>query len=465
MKKIVTTIAATSIAFTGVAATNVSAEEYEIVKRDTLWDISQKYGTSVQMLMDLNGLNSSLIHPGQQITVQAKVEKKAEKKQSTADTDTYTVVAGDTLSEIAVGYNVTFGEIMEWNELSSTLIVPGQILKIHQVEKEQQALSESKSEQESLPEKSPVEEKGTNKESTTGTYTVVAGDTLSEIAYENNVTFRDIMAWNNLSSTLIFPGQALKINKTEEVEKEDKESSEPDAGIKSHPEENEVKEQEKEQEKGETSTTGIYTVVAGDTLGEIAYENNLTFEEIMAWNNLSSTIILPGQELTLTPSNKEENNEANEEQEVVEESTNETTDSEPEVEEQVPPVSEENKQENDSKDESQQVIEVEGSNEQSNDAEGVTMTVTATAYTAECDGCTGITATGIDLNADRNKKVIAVDPSVIPLGTKVYVEGYGTAIAGDVGGAIKGNKIDIHVPTKEEAYKWGVQTVTIKILD
>lgn len=94
-----------------------------------------------------------------------------------------------------------------------------------------------------------------------------------------------------------------------------------------------------------------------------------------------------------------------------------------------------------------------------------TMTMEATAYTAECNGCSGVTRTGINLLADRNKKVIAVDPSVIKLGTRVYVEGYGEAIAGDTGGAIKGNKIDIHVPTKEEARKFGRQTVKIKILD
>src|SRR5690606_25205159 len=57
--------------------------------------------------------------------------------------------------------------------------------------------------------------------------------------------------------------------------------------------------------------------------------------------------------------------------------------------------------------------------------------VSATAYTASCTGCSGITATGINLHANPGLKVIAVDPSVIPLGSKVWVEGYGNAIAGD----------------------------------
>lgn len=91
--------------------------------------------------------------------------------------------------------------------------------------------------------------------------------------------------------------------------------------------------------------------------------------------------------------------------------------------------------------------------------------VTATAYTAYCTGCSGITATGINLKANPNLKVIAVDPRVIPLGSKVWVEGYGYAIAGDTGGAIKGNKIDIFVPTKEQAYAFGRKQVRVKVIN
>ncbi len=96
---------------------------------------------------------------------------------------------------------------------------------------------------------------------------------------------------------------------------------------------------------------------------------------------------------------------------------------------------------------------------------GKELTVTATAYTAYCQGCSGITATGINLRNNPHAKVIAVDPNVIPLGSRVWVEGYGEAIAGDTGGAIKGNIIDVHVPTKDDAYQWGRRfNVKVKIL-
>lgn len=96
---------------------------------------------------------------------------------------------------------------------------------------------------------------------------------------------------------------------------------------------------------------------------------------------------------------------------------------------------------------------------------GKTIYMSSTAYTANCSGCSGITATGINLKKNPNVKVIAVDPNVIPLGTRVHVDGYGYAIAGDTGGAIRGNKIDVFFPSTSKANAWGSKTVKVKILD
>ncbi|KEK25423.1 cell wall-binding protein EntA [Bacillus gaemokensis] len=101
---------------------------------------------------------------------------------------------------------------------------------------------------------------------------------------------------------------------------------------------------------------------------------------------------------------------------------------------------------------------------------GRELTVVATAYTAhpsENGGTYGgrvLTAMGHDLTANPNMKMIAVDPKVIPLGSKVWVEGYGEAIAGDTGGAIKGNRIDVLVGSDAVANKWGRKSVKVKIL-
>ncbi|MCM3721764.1 3D domain-containing protein [Solibacillus isronensis] len=93
-----------------------------------------------------------------------------------------------------------------------------------------------------------------------------------------------------------------------------------------------------------------------------------------------------------------------------------------------------------------------------------TIKMSATAYTANCKGCSGITKTGLNLRKNPSLKVIAVDPKIIPLGSKVWVEGYGIAVAGDIGSAIKGKKIDLFMSKKSTAKNWGRKTVTVKLL-
>lgn len=70
------------------------------------------------------------------------------------------------------------------------------------------------------------------------------------------------------------------------------------------------------------------------------------------------------------------------------------------------------------------------------------------------------TATGMV----ARRGVVAVDPNVIPLGTKLYIEGYGYAIAADTGGAIHGNIIDLHFDTTAEAIQFGRRTVTVYVV-
>lgn len=84
----------------------------------------------------------------------------------------------------------------------------------------------------------------------------------------------------------------------------------------------------------------------------------------------------------------------------------------------------------------------------------------ATAYDPQTCRCN---RTAIGMRATTG--VIAVDPRVIPLGSRVHVEGYGYAIAGDTGGAIKGNIIDVCYPTRREAINWGRRRVTVTVLE
>ena len=91
------------------------------------------------------------------------------------------------------------------------------------------------------------------------------------------------------------------------------------------------------------------------------------------------------------------------------------------------------------------------------------MTMEATAYSRNQASLSNFTFTGIDLR--QNSRVIAVDPNVIPLGSRIYVPGYGEYVAGDTGGAIKGNRIDLHMEDLEAAWQFGRRQIDIKILE
>ncbi|GAE94394.1 cell wall-binding protein [Gracilibacillus boraciitolerans JCM 21714] len=240
-------------------------------------------------------------------------------------------------------------------------------------------------------------------------YEVEKGDSLWKIAEEHNTSVAELKEINELVSDVIQTNQILQIDK--EI---------------------------------------TYIVERGDSLSKIAKEHKVTVGDLKDWNNLETDLIIIGERLTIKQQDK-----GKEEQQAEGKAENQKETpkaSEPKVAKQAAaqPIAEK-------KQETKQAASSQN---------GETLTMTATAYTAKCNGCSGITATGINLLENPNMKVIAVDPNVIPLGTRVHVEGYGEAIAGDTGGAINGNKIDLHVPTKDEAYSWGgVRTVNVTILN
>jgi len=284
--------------------------------------------------------------------------------------------------------------------------------------------------------------------STSGTYHVEKGDTLWKVAQKHSVSVDELKDANNLTSNIIYPNQELNVATIKEM---------------------------------------THKVQQGNTLWSISQQYGVTVDQIKEWNGLKSDLIYPGEQLKIqspngqaqqsSPSVAQAAPEAQQAQAPAEQTQEEQQQAQAEQaqkEQQQAQAEQAQKEQQQAQAEQaqkeQQQAQAEQAQQQqpaesSQQASGKSMTVEATAYTANCAGCSGTTATGVDLKANPNQKVIAVDPSVIPLGSKVYVEGYGEAVAADTGGAIKGNRIDVFVPSEGDAQQFGRKSVKITVMN
>lgn len=102
---------------------------YKVKYGDTLWEIAQKYNTSVSSLKSMNNISGSFIYPGQRLETSSS-RSSSSSSYSSASSTTYRVKSGDTLSHIGRNFGVSVSSLKDWNNLSSDLIVVGQKLSI-----------------------------------------------------------------------------------------------------------------------------------------------------------------------------------------------------------------------------------------------------------------------------------------------------------------------------------------------
>lgn len=230
---------------------------------------------------------------------------------------------------------------------------------------------------------------------------VKKGDTLWALSHVHRTTVIKLKEWNHLQSDFIHPGEVLTV-----------------------------------------SPEATYMVKNGDTLWAIAKANHIHVSQLMERNSLTSDLIHPGLKLVIPNNSTTSNKTAAKNQSGLVKVSNSRAKvvATAKTKQRVKAAS----------------TKVPGSR--------LVITVTATAYTPSCAGCSGITATGLNVKANPHAKVIAVDPSVIPLGTKVHIEGFGVYTAADTGGAIKGKRIDILMATKHTALQFGRKQLKITIL-
>lgn len=203
MKQAVAIAAVSTTMLVGV--TDAKAASYTVKSGDTLGSIGTKYGVSYKKIMSDNGLTSTIIYPGQTLKINetsTSTITKRPAKTTTSNSQTYTVKSGDTLSAIASRYGTTYTKLMADNNLKSTVIYVGQKLNVS---------GKTSTTTTSTTQKEKTETASTSS-TNTSTYTVKSGDTLGAIASRYQTTYQQLMTLNGLKSTTIYIGQTLKVS-------------------------------------------------------------------------------------------------------------------------------------------------------------------------------------------------------------------------------------------------------------
>ena len=210
-----------------------SSNTYVVRRGDSLYSIANRLGVSVEALKNANGISGNLITIGQVLTIPGSTDKIP------GDYVVYTVKRGDSLWNIANNYNVSVNDIVDYNNLGTTLLQVGQQLLI------------------------PTGgiDMPTENDEMGITYVVRSGDSLWSIAKRYDVSVDELKSANGLTSNLLAIGQELVIPQTSEYK--------------------------------------TYIVKSGDSLWKIARDNNVNVNDLIGLNNLNSTVLQIGQQLLI----------------------------------------------------------------------------------------------------------------------------------------------------------------------
>ena len=224
-------------------------QEYTVKAGDTIYGISKQFGVSAMDIYNLNNLTSSNIRVGQVLKIPTN--------QSTNPSNMfmYTVKKGDSLYSIAKIYNTTVSEIIKLNNLKSTNLSIGQTLRIPETNITVTTMPPSFT-----------------------SYTVKKGDSLYSLAKRYGISVDTIIMDNALNSTNLSIGQVLKIRTADTTEIEEC------FGSSYNP---------------STSSDTTYTVKRGDSLYSIAKKYNTTVSDLISKNNLKNSNLSIGQVLKI----------------------------------------------------------------------------------------------------------------------------------------------------------------------
>ncbi|HEX2867519.1 MAG TPA: LysM peptidoglycan-binding domain-containing protein [Ignavibacteriales bacterium] len=261
---------------------------YKVRRGDTIGEIADRFGVTVQQLKRWNRLPSNRIAAGKSLKIfgnETTASLGDNLSKASATLNYYKIKPGDAISNIADRYHVSVANLKKWNKLNSNRITAGRTLKIYSDEGEQYASTDTKPLRRS---KLSVEKNASNESaniSNAGEHVVKSGETLGHIAELYGVRASDLRKWNHISGNKIVVGDRLIVSSGRKGAKLEKRSSR--------------KEELVQTKKSKVKKAQTHRVKRGETLYEIAQKYDMDVQDLKRLNNIRGNKLVVGQKLKI----------------------------------------------------------------------------------------------------------------------------------------------------------------------
>ncbi|EMW5431868.1 LysM peptidoglycan-binding domain-containing protein [Enterococcus faecium] len=272
---------------------SATSTTYTVQSGDSVWGISNKFGITMDQLIQWNNIQNNFIYPGQKLTIKGSQENGSSTNNSGNNTNSsgnagtsnggqttgakYTVQSGDSVWKISNDHGITMAQLIEWNNIKNNFVYPGQQLIVSNGGSSN-AGANTGSNTGNTSGSSSSSSSSSNTASGTK-YTVKAGDSVWSVSNKYGITMAQLIQWNNIQNNFIYPGQQLTVSNSGSTN-----STSGNTGSSTNT-------------NNSSSSQGTYTVKAGESVWSVANKNGITMDQLIEWNNIKNNFIYPGQQL------------------------------------------------------------------------------------------------------------------------------------------------------------------------
>lgn len=281
---------------------SATSTTYTVQSGDSVWGISNKFGITMDQLIQWNNIQNNFIYPGQKLTIKGSQENGSSTNNSGNNTNSsgnagtsnggqttgakYTVQSGDSVWKISNDHGITMAQLIEWNNIKNNFVYPGQQLIVSNGGSSNTGANTGNT-------SGSNSSNSSSSNTASGTkYTVKAGDSVWSVSNTYGITMAQLIQWNNIQNNFIYPGQQLTVSNSGSTN-----SASSNTGSSANTNNS------SSANTGSSSSQGTYTVKAGESVWSVANKNGITMNQLIEWNNIKNNFIYPGQQLIVKGGN------------------------------------------------------------------------------------------------------------------------------------------------------------------